>query len=177
MEGSFRSHQVPAKECRTKPDHLKLVEEWFRSYNIEELFDEHGRPTAEVLANCPTGNARMGMNPHTNPTVALAPRLNLPDFYEFAVEVTEETRGIVMASNMESIGNFLTDVVRKNPTSFRIFSPDELESNKLGLVLRATCKQYQWPVNEDDAKTIHAHRGGRVTEMLSEHTLQGWLQG
>lgn len=180
IEGSYRSHQVPAKDLKTNPSSLHLVESWLRSYHPEMLFNENGSPRAKILANCPQGIHRMGCNPHTFGGHLVKP-LNLPDVQTFALFPSEPPslslfkRGTHAAKNTYQLGKYLKEVVAKNPHTFRIFSPDELESNLLGEVLEATHRNYQWPIKPYDSHISSA--GGRVLEILSEHTCQGWLQG
>ena len=173
VEGSFRAHQVPAKEPRTDPAHLRAVEGWLRSYRPEELFDEAGRPAADLLADCPQGTRRVALNPHALGGAVRRP-LALPEVERFAVPVGE--RGAEQASGMEALGRYLREVTVLNRAArnFRVVCPDELESNKLGAVLEATNRQYAWPV---PATAEHVGPDGRVLEVLSEHTCQGWLQG
>ncbi len=177
IEGSFRSHQVPVADVKTNPAHLRLLEQWLRSYHVEELFDQQGHPKPEILDQCPKGDRRMGCNPHTFGGRIRQP-LNLPDIHDFAVKVTEGTiggHGGVNVSNMEQLAKYLAEVIRRNPHTFRIFSPDELESNKLGGVLQATKREYEWPVPPHNEEV--GASGGRVIEVLSEHDCQAWLQG
>ena len=180
VEGSFRAHQVPVPDVKKNPAHLKLVEEWLRSYRIDELFDAEGRPAPDLLALCPQGPRRMGCNPHALGGGVRQP-LTLPDIRAHAVAPVVEAqlaRGAVEVSSVETVGKFLAGVIAGNPKTFRIFSPDELMSNKLGGVFDApTARDYQWPV-EGGGHTEHVGRdGGRVLEILSEHTCQAWLQG
>lgn len=180
IEGSYRSHQVPANDLKTNPESLHLVEQWLLSYRPEELWDEKGRPHPDVLAQCPTGNLRMGCNPHTFGGRVRRP-LDLGHFRSFAVTADEHSRksgcqrGELSTSNVEVVAQFLREIVQRNPHTFRIFSPDELESNRLGAVLDVTHRDYQWPTHPADAHI--GPENGRVIEMLSEHTCQGWLQG
>ena len=177
IEGSFRSHQVPIVDVKTNPKHRQLLEEWLHSYHVEELFDEQGRPKTEILQQCPVGNRRMGSNPHTLGGKIRRP-LNLPDIYQFAVERSISgpfLRGKIEVSNVEQVGKYLASVIQRNSRIFRIFSPDELESNKLTPVLEVTKRNYQWPIPPHNEK-ITAH-DGRVIEVLSEHDCQAWLQG
>jgi xylulose-5-phosphate/fructose-6-phosphate phosphoketolase len=180
IEGSYRSHQVPIPDPKTNPEHLRLLEGWLRSYNIEELFDEHGSPRPEILEQCPKGHRRIGSNPHTFGG-RIRRDLDLPDIFAYAVsveQVAESKTGPLkgsLISNVEQLGKYLTVVVQRNPHTFRIFSPDELESNKLTAVLDVTKRDYQWPVPPHNER-ITSH-DGRVLEILSEHTLQAWLQG
>ena len=176
--GSYRSHQVPIPDPKTNPEHLKLLEQWLRSYHIEELLNEDGSPKAEILAQCPKGEQRMGSNPHTFGG-RIRQRLDLPDINDFAVPVQRVAAGGAvkngLLSNVEQVAKYLREVVRRNPRTFRIFSPDELESNKLGAVLDVTNREYQWPIPPHN-EHVSSH-DGRVLEILSEHTLQAWLQG
>lgn len=180
IEGSFRSHQVPAADAKTNPAHLQLVEQWLRSYHVEELFDKQGRPIPEILELCPKGNRRMGSNPHTFGG-SVRQDLDLPDLSAYEVPTIRtpaERSGLqagTLISNVAQVGRYLKDVTRRNPQIFRIFSPDELESNKLADVFEVTHRDYQWPIGPHDSH-IGPH-GGRVLEILSEHTCQGWLQG
>ncbi len=180
IEGSYRAHQVPAPDVKKNPEHLRLVEDWLRSYHVEELFDEQGRPLPEILEQCPKGDRRMGSNPHTFGG-RIRRQLNLPSVDDFEVPTAHETaeracqRGQDQTSNTKQGGQYLKAVIERNPKTFRIFSPDELESNKLTEVLEVTQRDYQWPINADDSH-IGAN-GGRILEVLSEHTCQAWLQG
>jgi xylulose-5-phosphate/fructose-6-phosphate phosphoketolase len=173
IEGTFRSHQVPAKNAKTNPNHLKVVEAWLRSYRPEELFDRNGRPAGEILSLCPRGERRMAMNPHAFGGRIRRP-LNLPRVEDHGVDL--QARGHDYISNVEELGKYLREVVRLNgeARNFRIVCPDELESNRVSAVLEITDRQYVWPLPED---TEHIGRDGRVLEVLSEHNCQGWLQG
>lgn len=180
IEGSYRSHQVPAKDLKTNPSSLNHVEKWLRSYHPDVLFDANGAPQPDILSNCPTGERRMGCNPHTNGGNILKP-LILPDIHDFALfpsqKITYEAthRGSHFDKNTYQLGLYLKEVIALNPHSFRIFSPDELESNQLGEVFETTHRDYQWPTHPFDSHISSS--GGRVLEILSEHTCQGWLQG
>jgi xylulose-5-phosphate/fructose-6-phosphate phosphoketolase len=180
IEGSYRSHQVPIPDPKTNPEHLRLLEGWLRSYQIEELFDEQDRPKPEILEQCPKGDRRMGSNPHTFGG-RIRRDLDLPDIFEYAVRVEQVAASETgpeknsLVSGPEMLARYLSDVILRNPHTFRIFSPDELESNKLTAVLDVTKRDYQWPVPPHNEK-ITSH-DGRVLEILSEHTLQAWLQG
>jgi len=180
IEGSYRSHQVPIPDPKTNPEHLRLLEGWLRSYHIEELFDEQGSPKPEILEQCPKGDLRMGSNPHTFGG-RIRRDLDLPDIFEYAVRVEQVAASEAgpeknsLVSGPEMLARYLSDVILRNLRTFRIFSPDELESNKLTAVLDVTKRDYQWPVPPHNEK-ITSH-DGRVLEILSEHTLQAWLQG
>jgi xylulose-5-phosphate/fructose-6-phosphate phosphoketolase len=173
IEGTFRSHQVPAKDVQTNPAHLKIIEQWMRSYRPDELFNRDGRPADDIRALCPTGDRRMAMNPHALGGRVRRP-LVLPEVGEFAVEPKE--RGQTFVGNVVQLGNYLREVVRLNQEArnFRLVCPDELESNRLGAVLDVTDRQYVWPLPKG---TEHTSCDGRVLEVLSEHNCQGWLQG
>ena len=173
VEGSFRSHQVPYRDARTHPQHLRGLERWLRSYAPQELFDREGRPAPDLLALCPRGDRRMAMNPHGFGGHLRVP-LALPGAAAFGVDV--DARGRPRVSSVGKVGEFLREVVRLNEPArnFRIFSPDELESNRVDAVLDVTSRQYVWPV---PPVTEHTAPAGRVMEVLSEHNCQGWLQG
>ncbi|MFI5274111.1 MAG: phosphoketolase [Ktedonobacterales bacterium] len=179
VEGSYRAHQVPIPDAKTDPESLRIVEQWLRSYHPDELFDASGRPMPDILAQCPTGDRRMGSNPHTFGGRIRQP-LDRPDIFAYAVTLTAPdgatARGARSVSSLEQAALYLRDVVARNRRQFRIMSPDELESNKLGAVLEVTQRDYQWPVRPHFSSHIGAD-DGRVLEMLSEHTIEGWLQG
>lgn len=173
IEGSFLSHQVPAKDAKTNPVHLNALEIWLRSYRPEELFDRQGHPMEDILALCPKGDRRMAMNLSGFAGRIRRP-LKLPPLAEHTTDV--KGRGQNPMGNMGVLGQYLRDVVRLNreTRNFRIVSPDELESNRIGAVLEATDRQYVWPL---PTVAEHTSRDGRVLEVLSEHNCQGWLQG
>jgi xylulose-5-phosphate/fructose-6-phosphate phosphoketolase len=170
-EGSFRSHQVPLSDLAGNPEHLAQLEEWMRSYRPEELFDEHGALRIELAALAPEGGRRMGANPHANGG-ALLRELELPDFREYAVEVPSPTASVSEPTRV--LGEFLRDVIRLNPDSFRLMGPDETASNRLGAVFEATDRA--WDAERLDSDEQLAP-DGRVMEVLSEHLCQGWLEG
>src|SRR4051794_4877344 len=174
VEGFWRAHQVPLAELHEKPAHLKQLEEWLRSYRPEELFDESGRLVAELRALAPEGRRRMGANPHANGGL-LRKALSLPDFQTYAVETRQPGR--IEVSPTQVLGQFLRDVVRKNPHNFRVFSPDENASNRLAAIYEATKKTWLGEYLPEDADGGELAPDGRVLEMLSEHTLEGWLEG
>jgi xylulose-5-phosphate/fructose-6-phosphate phosphoketolase len=171
VEGTHRSHQVPLAGVRDKKDHRGLLEEWLRSYRPEELFGDDGRPTAEVTALAPTGAHRMSANPHANGGLLLRD-LRLPDFRDYALDVSAP--GEVTGEATRTLGRWLADVVAANPDNFRIFGPDETESNRLDAVYEHTDKVWQARILDTDE---HLARSGRVMEVLSEHQCQGWLEG
>ena len=174
VEGFWRSHQVPLAELHEKPAHLKQLEEWLRSYRPEDLFDESGRLVPELRALAPEGRRRMGANPHANGGLLRKP-LSLPDFHSYAVETRQPGR--IEVSPTQVLGQFLRDVVRKNPHNFRVFSPDENASNRLAAIYEATKKTWLGEYLPEDADGGELAPDGRVMEMLSEHTLEGWLEG
>jgi xylulose-5-phosphate/fructose-6-phosphate phosphoketolase len=172
-ENSFRSHQVPFAELATKPDHLRLLADWLRSYKPEELFDEQGRLRPELAALAPQGARRMGANPHANGGLLLKD-LKLPDFRAYAVDVPKP--GTVEAEATRVTGQFLRDVMKLNAESknFRVMGPDETASNRLGALFEATERVSVEPILPTDD---HLSPDGRVMEVLSEHLCQGWLEG
>jgi len=174
VEGTWRSHQVPFADVRDNPAHLRLLEDWLRSYRPAELFDEEGRLEPELRALAPLGPRRMSANPHANGGV-LRKDLKIPDFRQYAVSVPEAGR--VLHENTRPLGEFLRDVMRDNPSSFRLFGPDETSSNRLQAVYGASKKTWMAQFLPEDADGGELSRDGRVMEMLSEHTLLGWLEG
>jgi len=171
VEGTWRSHQVPMTDVRDNPDHLRLLEDWLRSYRPEELFDEGGRLVPELAGLPPRGELRMSANPHANGG-ALLRDLILPDFRDYAVEVPEP--GTTLSEATRVLGGFLRDVVTANGDNFRIFGPDETASNRLGDVLSVTDKAWEAKIEPTDENLAPE---GRVVEVLSEHLCQGWLEG
>ncbi|MGY1697811.1 phosphoketolase [Geodermatophilus sp. SYSU D00814] len=171
VEGSWRSHQVPFANAREDDAHRQVLEQWLRSYRPEELFDDDGAPVPAVRDLHPQGPRRMSANPHSNGGLLLRP-LRLPDFGDYAVPVAEPGTGAVEATRV--LGEFLRDVVRRNPETFRLFAPDENNSNRLGAVLEATDRTWVARREPDDD---HLSPDGRVMEVLSEHLCQGWLEG
>ena len=174
VEGFWRSHQVPLAGMHEKPAHLKQLEEWLRSYRPEELFDESGRLVAELRALAPEGRRRMGANPHANGGL-LRKALSLPDFNTYAIETRKP--GQIEVSPTQVLGQFLRDVARSNPQNFRVFSPDENASNRLAAIYEVTKKTWLGEYLPEDADGGELAPDGRVMEMLSEHTLEGWLEG
>jgi xylulose-5-phosphate/fructose-6-phosphate phosphoketolase len=171
VEDSWRSHQVPMTDVRENPAHLRVLEEWMRSYRPEELFDESGALVPDLAALPPTGARRMSANPHANGGLLLR-ELVLPDFRDYAVQVDEPCRGTSEATRV--LGAFLRDVIRRNPKSFRIMGPDETASNRLGAVFEATGRTWEAEILPTDEGLAP---DGRVMEVLSEHLCQGWLEG
>ncbi|MCP5333489.1 MAG: phosphoketolase family protein [Pseudomonadales bacterium] len=173
-EGSWRSHQVPLTDVRKDPVHLQQLESWLQSYRPQELFDANGTLRPELRALAPEGDRRMSANPHANGGV-LRKALKLPDFRHHAVDVTQP--GHLLYENTRPLGTFLRDILRDNPTNFRLFGPDETASNRLQAVYEATKKVWMAEIYPEDADGGELSRDGRVMEMLSEHTLIGWLEG
>ena len=171
MEGTWRSHQVPMTDVRTNPDHLRVLEEWLRSYRPNELFDDEGRLRSELAAIAPKGERRMSANPHANGGLLLRD-LVLPDFRRYAVEV--KTPGVEVRESTRVLGTFLRDVIVANRDNFLLFGPDETASNRLGDVFAVTSRRWQAEVEATD-EGLGAD--GRVMEILSEHMCQGWLEG
>jgi xylulose-5-phosphate/fructose-6-phosphate phosphoketolase len=172
-EDSWRSHQVPLSEMATKPDHVRLLELWMKSYKPEELFDENGKLIPKLAELAPKGNRRMGANPHTNGGILLKD-LKMPDFREYAVNVPKP--GTVVGEATRVMGHFLRDVMKlnMNERNFRVMGPDETASNRLGALFEVTDRTWMdETIPEDD----HLSPNGRVMEILSEHTCQGWLEG
>ncbi|NMG21879.1 phosphoketolase family protein [Brasilonema bromeliae] len=173
VEGFWRSHQVPFGELASKPEHIKLLEEWMNSYNPQELFDENGKFIPELAELAPKGNRRMGDNPHVNGGLLLRD-LRMPDFRNYAVDVSES--GKVISEATRVTGKFLRDVMKLNLESrnFRIFGPDETKSNRLDAVFEVTDRTWE---AEKFPYDVNLSPEGRVMEILSETTCQGWLEG
>ena len=174
VEGSWRSHQVPFGDVRNNPANLKLLENWMKGYKPEELFTEEGALQPALRALAPRGHRRMSANPHANGGL-LRRELRLPDFRKYAVAVT--ARGTSDYENTKPLGEYLRDVLANNPTCFRLFGPDETASNRLQAVYGASKKTWMADLLPEDADGGELSRDGRVMEMLSEHTLLGWLEG
>ncbi len=174
VEGSWRSHQVPFSDVRGNPRNLKLLQHWLRSYEPEKLFDAEGKLRPELRALAPEGIRRMGSSPHANGGL-LRKDLRMPDFRDYAVAVREA--GKVLHENTKPLGEFLRDVMRNNLTTFRVFGPDETASNRLQAIYEVSKKVWMAEMLPEDADGGELARDGRVMEMLSEHTLLGWLEG
>ncbi len=174
VEGFWRSHQVPLSGMHTNPKHLKMLEDWMRSYRPEELFDDNGRLIAELRELAPQGRRRMGSNPHANGGLLRRP-LRMPDFRQYAIAV--EHPGSATAENTRPLGQFLRDIMRGNMSTFRVFCPDETSSNRLDAIYEASKKMWLGDYLPEDADGGQLSPDGRVLEMLSEHTLEGWLEG
>ncbi|NSY72351.1 phosphoketolase family protein [Agrobacterium tumefaciens] len=173
VEDFWRAHQVPVANCRENEGHRRILEEWMRSYHPDDLFDANGRLKEELRALSPVGTRRMGANPHANGGI-LRKELRVPDIRDYAIPV--EKRGALMIQTTEILGRYLRDILKLNRTdaNFRIFGPDETESNRLGAVFDATSRVWMQEIKPYD---VHLSRDGRVMEVLSEHLCQGWLEG
>ncbi len=174
VEGFWRSHQVPLTLVQKNPEHLKQLETWLRSYKPEELFDANGTLIPELKELAPQGKRRMSANPHANGGV-LKRALRLPDFRNYAI--TLEKHGQIQAENTQPLGQFLRDVMKLNLTSFRVFGPDETTSNKLDAIYEVSKKFWNAEFFPEDQDGGELATDGRVIEMLSEHTLEGMLEG
>jgi xylulose-5-phosphate/fructose-6-phosphate phosphoketolase len=173
VEGTFRAHQVPLSELAEKPDHLRALEQWMKSYHPEELFDEKGRLRPELAELAPKGKRRMGANPHANGGLLLK-ELKMPDYRDYAVSVPNP--GTVDAEATRVMGRLLRDVMKLNADehNFRLMGPDETSSNRLDAVFEVTDRVWVERLLPDDE---HESPEGRVMEVLSEHMCQGWLEG
>jgi len=171
-EGTFHSHQVPVLVDSKHPEHVKILENWMKSYKAEELFDEHGKLNQELRELAPKGNRRMGANPHANGGILLK-ELIMPDFRDHALEISEP--GALQASDTTILGKFLKDVIVSNRENFRVFSPDETLSNLLGSVFEVSNRQWEARMESNDEFLSPV---GRILDsMLSEHQSEGWLEG
>jgi xylulose-5-phosphate/fructose-6-phosphate phosphoketolase len=171
VAGTWRAHQLPLAEVRTNPGHLLQLEEWLHSYRPEELFDRNGQPLADVLALVPEGQRRLGASPHANGGLLLRD-LAMPDFRDYAVPVAAP--GSRNSEPTRVLGAFLRDVMQRNDSNFRVVGPDETESNRLNALLEVTGKTWE---EETLPVDVNLAPDGRVMEILSEHTCQGWLEG
>jgi xylulose-5-phosphate/fructose-6-phosphate phosphoketolase len=174
VEGSWRAHQVPVSDVQSNPEHRKIVEQWLHSYRPHELFDAAGAPAAEIAAFPPVGPHRIGANPHANGGLLRKP-LTLPNFRDYAV--VTRAPGSSQASPTATLAQFLRDVMRANMTSFRVFGPDETASNRLEAIYEVSKKTWLASYLPEDADGGELAVDGRVMEMLSETTLEGWLEG
>ncbi len=171
MLGTWRAHQVPLSGVKDNPEHLAILEDWLRSYRPEELFDDAGAPTELVLSANPHGDLRMSASPHANGGL-LTRDLDLPDFRDYAIDVPGPA--IVRAESTRRLGEFMRDIYRGNDDRFRLFCPDETNSNRLGAVFEASNRAFAERVYPEDVGLSH---DGRVMEVLSEHNCHGWLEG
>jgi xylulose-5-phosphate/fructose-6-phosphate phosphoketolase len=174
VEGFWRSHQIPIGQIKDNPAHLHLLEQWLQSYKPAELFDERGTLIPELQELAPTGIRRMSANPHANGGL-IRRQLQLPDFRNYGIDVPHP--GQIEAGNTYPVGVFLRDIIRDNPDNFRVFSPDENTSNKLTAVYEASKKFWIAKFLPEDLDGGELGNEGRVMELLSEHTLEGWLEG
>jgi xylulose-5-phosphate/fructose-6-phosphate phosphoketolase len=174
VAGFWRSHQVPLASVKDNAEHLQQLESWMRSYRPEELFDQQGRLIAEIRELAPEGDRRMSANPVANGG-KLRQALRLPDFKAYAVPMAGP--GKTEVANTQVMGRFLKDIIAANPNNFRLFGPDETLSNRLGDVFEVTNRAWVGNFLPEDADGGFLSPTGRVMEMLSEHTLQGWLEG
>lgn len=171
VEGTFRAHQVPVSDVLTKPEHLRILEDWMRSYRPEELFDENGVFRAEYSELAPAGDRRMGSNPNANGGKLTVP-LKLPDYTTYQVKFEERAKDRVGSTAV--LGGYLRDIYVSNPTNFRLFCPDETNSNRLGAVFEVSDRCLMSEIIPIDD---HVSHDGRVMEVLSEHCCHGWLEG
>jgi xylulose-5-phosphate/fructose-6-phosphate phosphoketolase len=173
VEGTWRAHQVPVTDFECHPDHLRVLEDWMKSYQPEELFDDSGKVRPEITQLAPGGTRRMGLNPHSNGGLLLKP-LNLPNFRDYAVEVPKP--GGAEAEATRVLGSFLRDVMKLNleGQNFRVVGPDETASNRLEAIYQASPKTWEAETRPQDEDLSP---DGRVMEVLSEHLCQGWLEG
>src|SRR5665213_1768470 len=174
LEGSWRAHQIPIPDVAGNPEHLKLLEAWMRSYKPEELFDANGKLVPELKELAPVGDRRVSANPHANGGLLRIP-LRIPDFRDHAVTI--ENPGTSEAEATYILGQFLRDVMRENMGNFRVFGPDETASNRLQAIYEATKKTWLAESKPEDLDGGELSLDGRVMEMLSEHTLEGWAEG
>ncbi|WP_454883265.1 phosphoketolase family protein [Sphingomonas oryzagri] len=171
IEGTFRAHQVPVSEVRTNPEHLRVLEDWLRSYRPDELFDADGRLQPEIAALAPKGDRRMGSNPQANGGL-LTKALKLPVYTDYQIRF--EQRAVERLGSTAVLGQYLRDLYRDNPDNFRLFCPDETNSNRLGAVFDVSDRCL---VSEIEQNDDHISHDGRVMEVLSEHCCHGWLEG
>ncbi|WP_433445309.1 phosphoketolase family protein [Nonomuraea sp. CA-141351] len=171
VSGTWRSHQVPLAGIKGNKEHLRILEDWMRSYRPEDLFDDHGAPEAPALSINPEGELRMSGNPHANGGL-LTVDLDLPDFRDYAVPVKAPGRDRLESTR--KLGELMRDTYKRNPDRFRLFCPDETNSNRLGAVFEVSDRAFAERVTEED---VAISRDGRVMEVLSEHACHGWLEG
>jgi xylulose-5-phosphate/fructose-6-phosphate phosphoketolase len=174
LEGFWRAHQVPMADVKKNPERLRELERWMRSYKPEELFDEAGKLLPELRSLAPAGSRRMSANPHANGGV-LKKALRMPDFRDY--EVSVEKSGVTEAENTRPLGCFLRDIMSLNMKNFRVFGPDENTSNKLDAIYQVAKKFWIAEYFPEDADGSELSTDGRVMEMLSEHTMEGMLEG
>ncbi|HEY5978315.1 MAG TPA: phosphoketolase family protein [Microlunatus sp.] len=170
VTGSWRSHQVPLSGVKGNPEHLALLDRWLKSYKPEELFDEQGAPVDLVTRANPTGDARLSASPHANGGL-LTQDLDIPDFRDYAVDLTNPGGAV---ESVRRLGELTAEIYRRNPHSFRLFCPDETNSNRLGAIFDVSDRAFMEKVLPTDT---HLSHDGRVMEVLSEHNCHGWLEG
>ena len=173
VEGTWRAHQVPLSGVRENPEHPKILEDWLRSYRPEELFDADGAAVDLVRRANPAGEKRMSANPAANGGGVYTP-LKLPEWGTFGLDFAPEERGTFQKESTRSLGEFMAEIYRQNPETFRLFCPDETNSNRLGSVFDVSDRTFMEPTNDQDVKLSPS---GRVMEVLSEHNTHGWLEG
>jgi xylulose-5-phosphate/fructose-6-phosphate phosphoketolase len=173
LEGFWRAHQIPITDIATNPSHLKVLETWMLAYQPQELFDDRGSLIAELKALAPRGNRRMSANPIANGGLLRKP-LDMPDFRDSSIKVKP---GVTSAGNVPTLGNFLREVMRLNMDRFRVFGPDETQSNRLEAIYEVAKKVWRAEYFPEDDDGGELAPNGRVMEMLSEHTIEGWLEG
>ncbi|WP_188122766.1 phosphoketolase [Actinoplanes lobatus] len=171
VTGTWRSHQVPLSGVKGNDDHLAELEKWLRSYKPEELFDATGAPVAKIMDLNPPGDLRMSATPHANGGL-LTKDLDMPDFRDYAIDVKQPAQG--RAESTRKLGELMRDLYTRNPDRFRLFCPDETNSNRLGAVFEVSDRGFMESVNDEDVKISNT---GRVMEVLSEHNCHGWLEG
>jgi xylulose-5-phosphate/fructose-6-phosphate phosphoketolase len=171
VRGTWRAHQVPLSNVKGNPAHLRLLEDWLRSYRPEELFDDNGAPRALVRRANPAGDLRMSATPHANGG-RLTRDLVLPDFRDYAVDVPHPAA--LRSESTRKLGEMMRDIYAANPDRFRLCCPDETNSNRLGAVFEASDRAFAERVSPED---VSLSRDGRVMEVLSEHNCHGWLEG
>ena len=169
LEGFWRAHQVPLTNVLKDKSQLKILEKWMRSYEPEKHFDKNGKLVPELRELAPTGNRRMSANPVTNGGL-IRHKLHVPDFRDYSIEVTKG--GVAKVGSMANCAAFLRDIIKENQKDFRLFGPDETESNKLGKVYEAGKKVWMGEYFEEDEDGGNLAYEGRVMEMLSEHTVE-----
>ena len=173
VEGTWRAHQVPLSGVKENLDHLSMLEQWMRGYRIDELFKSDGSPSDLVRSNNPVGAKRMSASPHANGGL-LTQDLNLPDYRDYGVDVTPSTRGTQKMESTRKLGEMMRDIYTGNPGIFRLFCPDETNSNRLGAVFEVSDRAFMESVDIID---VDISSQGRVMEVLSEHNCHGWLDG
>jgi len=173
VEGTWRAHQVPLAGVKENPAHLAMLEAWMRSYRLNELFKSDGSPSDLVRSNNPVGPKRMSASPFANGGL-LTKDLDLPDYREYGIDVDPDNRAAVRFESTRKLGEFMRDIYTRNPNNFRLFCPDETNSNRLGAVFDVSDRAFMEPVNAID---VQIGQRGRVMEVLSEHNCHGWLDG